>query len=82
MHLYRGVCMYVHMHPHVLRETEKKNADRTQHIDFVLSHISLLGSGMLSEIITGSLSLSLAAAAWERAERTVGHSGGSASRRK
>lgn len=68
--------MYVHMHP------KKKNADRTQHRDFVLSHISLLGSGMLSQIITGSLSLSLAAAAWERAERTVGHSGGSASRRK
>lgn len=33
---------------------------------------------MLSQIITGSLSLSLAAAACERVETTVGHSGGSA----
>ena len=34
--------------------------------------------GMLSQIITGGLSLSLVAAACERAETTVGHSGGSA----
>lgn len=33
---------------------------------------------MLSQIITGSLSLSLVAAAWEWVETTVGHSGGSA----
>ena len=33
---------------------------------------------MLSQIITGGLSLSLVAAACERAETTVGHSGGSA----
>lgn len=33
---------------------------------------------MLSQIITGGLSLSPVAAAWERAETTVGHSGGSA----
>lgn len=33
---------------------------------------------MLSQIITGGLSLSLAAAACERVETTVGHSGGSA----
>ncbi len=33
---------------------------------------------MLSQIITGGLSLSLEAAACERVETTVGHSGGSA----
>ena len=33
---------------------------------------------MLSPIITGGLSLSLVAAACERVETTVGHSGGSA----
>lgn len=33
---------------------------------------------MLSQIITGGLSLSLVAAACERVETTVGHSGGSA----
>lgn len=33
---------------------------------------------MLSQIITGGLSLSLVAAACERIETTVGHSGGSA----
>lgn len=82
-----SVCALIHGCVHACAHAytsvkRDKNADRTQHIDFVLSHTSHLGSRMLSQIITGSLSLSLAAAAWERAERTVGHSGGSACRRK
>lgn len=61
------------------QKKKKKGTDTTQHIVFPSSLTYPTSTrGMLSQIITGGLSLSLVAAACERAETTVGHSGGSA----
>lgn len=72
------LCTCAHIEARTKKE-KKKGTDTTQHIVFPSSLTYPTSTrGMLSQIITGGLSLSLVAAACERAETTVGHSGGSA----
>lgn len=57
---------------------QKQKYTNTAHSFSSFFTYPISAQGMLSQIITGGLSLSLVAAACERVETTVGHSGGSA----
>lgn len=76
-------CTRVSVHVRTHRGADKKKKKKRYRHNTAHSFSSSLTyptstRGMLSQIITGGLSLSLVAAACERAETTVGHSGGSA----